>query len=90
MEIGSRIYVGNLPYEATEKDLAAVFTAIGPVNEVALIYDRETGRARGFGFVTMETEKAAEAAIEQLDGSQFGGRTLRVKPATPRGRNDRH
>ncbi len=90
MEMGSRIYVGNLPYEVTEKDLAAVFTAIGPVSEVALIYDRETGRARGFGFVTMETEQAANTAIVELDGTQFGGRTLRVKPATPKSRNDRH
>ena len=80
------IYVGNLPWSATEDDVRNAFENYGPVNSVKLIEDRETGRPRGFGFVEMEDEPAL-AAIEAMDGTDFGGRTIKVNEARPR--NDR-
>ena len=80
-----KLYVGNLPFSATEDELFALFGADNrQVSEVALIMDRETGRPRGFGFVTMATEDDARAAIESLDGSSMGGRTLRVNESEDR------
>ncbi len=78
------IYLGNLPFNATEDDIRDLFGAHGAVSSVSLINDRETGRPRGFGFVEMEPE-AADRAIAALDGSEFGGRTLRVNEARDRG-----
>ena len=75
------IYVGNLPWSATEEQVQSLFADYGPVFYLKLVSDRETGRARGFGFVEME-EPGATAAIEALDNASFGGRTLRVL-ATP-------
>lgn len=77
------IYVGNLPWSATEEQVQELFSAHGNVISVKLITDRETGRARGFGFVEMEDADAA-SAIEALDNSSYGGRTLRVNEARPR------
>ena len=77
------VYVGNLPWGATEEDVRAAFEAFGEVISVKLINDRETGRPRGFGFVEMEDQGALEA-IESLDGSDFGGRNLKVNEARPR------
>ncbi len=77
------IYVGNLPWSATEEQVQALFAEYGKVLSVKLISDRETGRARGFGFVEMEDADAA-AAIEALDNHDFGGRTLHVNEAKPR------
>lgn len=77
------IYVGNLPWSATEEQIQELFEAYGSVLSVKLISDRETGRARGFGFVEMEDPEAT-AAIEALDNSNFGGRTLRVNEARPK------
>ena len=74
------IYVGNLPWSATEEQVQSLFADYGPVVSVKLVSDRETGRARGFGFVEME-EPGASAAIEALDNANFGGRTLRVNQA---------
>jgi RNA recognition motif-containing protein len=79
----TKIYVGNLPYSATEDELRELFSAHGEVSSVSLVNDRETGRPRGFGFVEMASEEA-EAAIQALDGSQMGGRTLKVNEARPR------
>lgn len=79
----TKIYVGNLPYSATEDELRELFSTHGEVQSVSLVNDRETGRPRGFGFVEMVGE-AAEAAIQALDGSQMGGRTLKVNEARPR------
>jgi RNA recognition motif-containing protein len=78
------IYVGNLPFSATEDEVREVFAAHGTVNSVKLISDRETGRPRGFGFVEME-DAEADAAIEACNGKDFGGRALRVNEARPRG-----
>ena len=77
------IYVGNLPWSATEDEVRGLFQPYGEVTSVKLINDRETGRARGFGFVEMEDE-AATAAIEALDNKEFNGRSLRVNEAKPR------
>ena len=77
------IYVGNLPWSATEEQVQSLFADYGPVVSVKLVSDRETGRARGFGFVEME-EPGASAAIEALYNANFGGRTLRVNEAKPR------
>ena len=77
------IYVGNLPWAATEEQVRDLFSEYGNVLSVKLVSDRETGRARGFGFVEME-DADAENAIEALDNFSFGGRTLRVNEAKPR------
>jgi len=88
--MGNKLYVGNLPYSTTADELEQAFTAVGAVVDVAVITDRETGRSKGFGFVEMETEALAQAAIEALDGKELGGRTLRVAEARPRApRSDR-
>ncbi|MGL4722475.1 MAG: RNA recognition motif domain-containing protein [Desulfovibrionaceae bacterium] len=76
------IYVGNLPWSATEDELGALFSEYGEVLSVKIIADRETGRAKGFGFIEMD-ESSAAAAVEALDNSSFGGRTLRVNEARP-------
>jgi len=78
------IYVGNLPFSATEDEVRDLFGQHGTVHSVKLITDRETGRPRGFGFVDMEDEDG-DKAISALDGAEMGGRNLRVSPARPRG-----
>ena len=77
------IYVGNLPWSATEEQVRELFGQYGEVLNVKLVSDRDTGRARGFGFVEME-DADAEKAIEALENFSFGGRTLRVNEANPR------
>lgn len=79
--MSKKLYVGNLPFSATESDLRALFQAHGPVESVNVITDRETGRARGFAFVEMEQASDADEAIRALDGSEMGGRSLRVNEA---------
>uniref|UniRef100_A0A7C4EL35 RNA-binding protein n=1 Tax=Fundidesulfovibrio putealis TaxID=270496 RepID=A0A7C4EL35_9BACT len=81
----TNIYVGNLPFSATEDQVRQLFETYGPVNSVKLINDRETGRPRGFGFVEME-EAGAKEAIQALNGSDYGGRTMKVNEARPRER----
>lgn len=81
--MAQRIYVGNLPYSATEDEVETLFATYGEVLSVALPTDRETGRARGFGFVEMSASEAAQA-IEGVNGTEFGGRTLNVNEARPR------
>jgi RNA recognition motif-containing protein len=82
--VSKSIYVGNLPFTATEEQVNDLFAPYGEVYRVSLITDRETGRPRGFGFVEMEDEPA-DAAIAALDSTDFGGRTLRVNAARERG-----
>lgn len=77
------IYVGNLPFKVTESELAEFFSQFGKVYDVKLINDRDTGRPRGFGFVRMDDEPAL-AAIAAVDGTQMGGRTLKVNEARER------
>ena len=82
-----KLYVGNLPYSVTEDELFSFFGADGrTVSEVAIIMDRDTGRPRGFGFVTMGSEEDAQSAIEALDGASLGGRTLKVNESQDRRR----
>ena len=77
------IYVGNLPFSATEDEVRDLFAAYGEVERVQLINDRETGRPRGFGFVTMGADDAAKA-IQALNGQDMGGRNLRINEAEER------
>ena len=79
-----QIYVGNMSYGTTEESLKVLFSQFGEVNGVKLISDRETGRAKGFGFVVMNDDTAAKNAIEELNGKDFEGRTLRINEAKPR------
>ncbi|BDQ36914.1 RNA-binding protein [Pseudodesulfovibrio nedwellii] len=82
--MSKNIYVGNLPWSATEDEVRAAFEAYGQVSSVKLIEDRETGRPRGFGFVEMDDDSGALEAIEALDGKDFGGRNIKVNEAKPR------
>jgi RNA recognition motif-containing protein len=77
------IYVGNLPWSVTEEDVRKAFSAFGEVQQVKFVEDRETGRFRGFGFVEMDAQGAG-AAIEALDGTDLGGRAIKVNEAKPR------
>jgi RNA recognition motif-containing protein len=77
------IYVGNLPFSTTGSELEAMFGEYGEVQSASVITDRDTGRSRGFGFVEMD-DVAAKKAIEELDGSDMGGRRLTVNEARPR------
>jgi RNA recognition motif-containing protein len=79
--MSQKLYVGNLPFTATEEEIRALFAKHGTVLSVKLISDRDTGRPRGFGFVEMED---ATAAMSALDGYDFGGRALRVNEAQER------
>ena len=85
--MAKNIYVGNLPWSATEQDVETLFATYGRVTSVKLISDRETGRARGFGFVEMES--GADEAIAALDGSEYGGRSLKVNEVRSRPERDR-
>jgi RNA recognition motif-containing protein len=78
------IYVGNLPYSAGDTDLREAFERFGPVESVNIIMDRETNRSRGYGFVVMNSDTEANAAIEGLNGQDLQGRQLRVNEARPR------
>ena len=81
--MAKKLYVGNLPYSATEDELRELFEQHGTVHSVSIISDRETGQPRGFAFVEMD-DAGADAAIQALEQQPFGGRTLRVNEARPR------
>ncbi len=85
LELGNKLYVGNLPFNTTEADLRELFEQHGAVASVNVIVDRETGRSRGFGFVEYDDSSMAEKAQRALDGQDFGGRSLRVNEANERG-----
>ena len=80
----NKLYVGNLPFSATEADLEEAFGAFGTVQVVNIVTDRDTGRPRGFGFVEMSSDEEAQAAIAGLDNQDMGGRNLTVNVAKPR------
>jgi RNA recognition motif-containing protein len=82
--LSKKLYVGNLPFSITEDELRGVFQAHGEVDSVSLITDRETGRPRGFGFVEMADPSGAQAAQRALDGTDLGGRNIRVDQAQER------
>ncbi len=78
------LYVGNLSHSTTEPELRAVFEAHGPVEKVSIMTDRETGRARGFAFVEMTNASEADKAVAALNGTELGGRTLKINEAKPK------
>ena len=81
--MGRKLYVGNLPYSATEQMLSAKFAEHGKVESAKLITDRDTGQSKGFGFVEMSTDSEAHAAIAALNGADYDGRALKVNEAKP-------
>jgi RNA recognition motif-containing protein len=81
-----KLYVGNLPFSATEEELREMFEQHGTTASVRIITDRETGRSRGFGFVEFEEDASAEKALQALDGRDMDGRALRVNEAQDRER----
>ncbi len=81
--MGKKLYVGNLPFSATEQVLAESFAQCGTVESAKIISDRETGRSKGFGFVEMSTDEEAKAAIERFHGADYEGRQLTVNEAKP-------
>lgn len=82
--MATRIYVGGLPYSATEDELTNLFATHGNVTSASVITDKYTGQAKGFGFVEMGSDAEAQSAINSLNGAQMGGRTLTVNEAKPR------
>ena len=84
-----RLYVGNLPFDATAEDVRTAFEAYGTVHDVSLVTDRDTGRPRGFGFIEMDPQSAS-AAIEGLNNKDFGGRDLSVNEARERASGGRN
>lgn len=82
--MAKKLYVGNLSYDVSSSDLEAMLAAHGTVLSAEVISDRMTGRSKGFGFVEMESDSEADAAIEALNGQSNGGRTLTVNEARPR------
>ncbi len=82
--MGTKLYVGNLSFRVSSEDLQEYFGAAGPVESANVVYDRETGRSRGFGFVEMASDDAATAAIAQFNGQDYDGRNIVVNEARPR------
>jgi cold-inducible RNA-binding protein len=82
--VSKKLYVGNLTYNVNESDLEALFTPFGAVQSAQIIVDRETNRSKGFGFVEMDTDAQAQAAIQGLNGNEHDGRNLTVNEAKPR------
>ena len=78
------VYVGNLSYDLSEDDLKSAFEEYGEVSSAKIIFDRYSGRSKGFGFVEMSSDDEAKAAIEALSGKELGGRTLVVNEARPK------
>ena len=82
--MSNKLYVGNLSFRVTSEDLQEHFAAAGAVDSANVVYDRETGRSRGFGFVEMADDEAANAAIAQFNGQEYDGRNMVVNEARPR------
>ncbi len=82
--MGRKLFVGNLPFSTDERRLQEVFAAIGPVDTVNIVRDQMTGRARGFAFVEMQTEEAAQTAIQRLNDTTLDGRKIAVNEARPK------
>ncbi len=82
--MGKKLYVGNLSYEVSSSDLEAMLSPHGTVQSAEVIMDRDTGRSKGFGFVEMDSDSEAQAAISALNGQEQGGRALTVNEAKPR------
>lgn len=88
--MGNKLYVGNLPFSATDESLASAFAECGTVQSAKIIMDRDSGRSKGFGFVEMSSNEEAQAGIEKFNGSEWEGRPMTVNEAKPMvPRNDR-
>ena len=83
------IYVGNLSYKVSDNDLEEVFSEFGEVSSAKVITDRDTGRSKGFAFVEMDNDDDAQAAIDELDGAELDGRTIKVNKARPKSSDSR-
>ncbi len=81
--MSTKLYVGNLPYSATDESLATAFSEFGTVNSSRVVMDRDSGRSKGFAFVEMSTSEEATKSISQLNGVQFDGRAINVSEAKP-------
>ena len=81
--MGKKLYVGNLPYSATEQVLTDAFAECGTVSSAKIIMDRDTGRSKGFGFIEMSSDAEATNAIQKFNGAEYEGRTLTVSEAKP-------
>jgi RNA recognition motif-containing protein len=86
--MGKKLYVGNLPFSATDQVLGETFAECGTVDSAKIIMDRETGRSKGFGFVEMSTDAEAQAAIEKYNGADWEGRPMTVNEAKPQAPRD--
>ena len=86
--MAKKIYVGNISFQTTESDLTAMFGEVGQVESVQIITDRDTGRSKGFGFIQMTDDAAADKAIERFNGKEVNGRALTVNEARPMERRD--
>ena len=82
--MSTKLYVGNLAFQTTSQDLQELFGQAGTVQSASVVEDRDTGHSRGFGFVEMSSQEEATSAIEQFNGKEIGGRTLKVNEAKPR------
>jgi RNA recognition motif-containing protein len=82
--MGRKLYVGNLPYSATEQSLREAFAASGTVDSVSVITDRDTGQSKGFAFVEMASDREAQAATQAMNGAMLDGRQIKVNEAKPR------
>jgi len=82
--MGRRLYVGNLPYSATQESLQAAFDSCGTVESATVITDRDTGQSKGFGFVEMSSDGEAQKAVQQLNGTDMDGREIKVNEARPK------
>ena len=82
--MATKLYVGNMSYDTTEEQIRTLFTQAGEIAEIAFIMDRDTGRPKGFGFVTMKTEEASKEAIKRFNGFTIDNRALTVNEAKPR------
>lgn len=84
--MGNKLFVGGLSWSTNDESLRAAFEACGTVLEAKVITDRDTGRSRGFGFVTLDSSEAAQKAMSELDGAEIDGRAVRVNEAEDKGR----
>jgi RNA recognition motif-containing protein len=82
--MGRKLYVGNLPYSATEQSLREAFAASGTVDSVSVITDRDTGQSKGFAFIEMSSDQEAQAATQAMNGASLDGRQIKVNEAKPR------
>ena len=82
--MATKLYVGNLSYDTTEEQVRTLFTQVGEIADLAFIMDRDTGRPKGFGFITMTTEEASKEAIKRFNGYTMDNRALTVNEARPR------